>query len=226
VFKANREVIKGGFRSPRRFALIHYLVQRYQRRFWIRIEQISIQGDHIHLLIRTTRRSQYLHFFRVLAGQIAQRFEKEGLLTFNNEKAPTNSKVKTNVISASNVILNKGNGPAAKAVTDTPERQASVGGKSFGARSEMSFRDDSGSSVNAGSSLKFGTGVGLLAGSGVKLKRLWKSRPFTRVVKGWRAYKTVRDYIQLNEKEALGEIPYRSERMKGMSSTDWEVLWS
>jgi len=80
VLKANKDVIRGGFRLARRFALIHHLLQRYRIKFWIRIEQVSIQGDHIHLLIRTTRRSQYLYFFRVVAGQIAQRFEKEGLL--------------------------------------------------------------------------------------------------------------------------------------------------
>ncbi len=56
--------------------------------------------------------------------------------------------------------------------------------------------------------------------------KLWKYRPFTRVVKGYRAYKTVRDYIQLNEKEAIGEIPYRMRRLKGLSASEWEALWA
>lgn len=55
---------------------------------------------------------------------------------------------------------------------------------------------------------------------------LWKHRPFSRVVRGWRAYRIVRDYIQLNELEARGAIPYRESRLKGMSSADWEILWS
>ena len=59
-----------------------------------------------------------------------------------------------------------------------------------------------------------------------KLTKLWRYRPFTRVVKGYRAYKTVRDYIQLNEKEAIGEIPYRKRRLKGLSASEWDVLWS
>jgi len=59
-----------------------------------------------------------------------------------------------------------------------------------------------------------------------KVKKLWRHRPFTRVVKGWRAYNIVRDYIQLNEKEALGDIPYRAERLRGLSSSDREILWS
>ncbi len=59
-----------------------------------------------------------------------------------------------------------------------------------------------------------------------KLTKLWKYRPFTRVVKSYRAYKTVRDYIQLNEKEAIGEIRYQKRRLKGLSSSEWEVLWT
>jgi len=44
------------------------------------------------------------------------------------------------------------------------------------------------------------------------------------VIKGYRAYKTVRSYIQLNECEARGEIPYRKSRLRGLSSVEWEVL--
>lgn len=55
---------------------------------------------------------------------------------------------------------------------------------------------------------------------------LWKHRPFTRVVKGWKAYRIVRNYIQLNEKEALGVIPYRKTRLRGLSMKDWQLLWA
>jgi REP element-mobilizing transposase RayT len=57
------------------------LIRKYAFKFYIKIHHLSIQGDHIHLHIRTTRRSNYQSFFRVVAGQIAQQFEKEGLLT-------------------------------------------------------------------------------------------------------------------------------------------------
>ncbi len=136
-------MVRGGFRQSRRFALIHHLVQKYKFKFYVKVEQISIQSDHLHLLIRTTRRSNYQSFFRVVAGQIAQQFEKQGLLTV--------------------------------AVTDTP--------------GEL-------------------------------------SRYFTRVVKSWKAYQTVRDYIQLNEKEAIGEITYQKRRLKGFSQSEWEALWT
>jgi len=124
VFKANKDVIRGGFRLSRRFALIHHLLQKYRMKFWIRIEQVSIQGDHIHLLIRTTRRSQYLYFFRVVAGQISQRFEKEGLLSVSSSKAAVSANAKA--LASSNQHPNKG-------VTDTPKWRASVEGGSFGA---------------------------------------------------------------------------------------------
>lgn len=143
VFKINKGVLRGGLRAPQRFALINKLVKKYQEKFHISVEQFSIQNDHIHMLMRTSRRSNYQSFFRVLAGQIAQQF-----------------------------VLQKW-------VTDTPK--------------------------------------------GVKL---WKHRPWTRVVRGgWRAIQTVRNYIQLNEKEVLGKIPYKKQRLRGLSTAEWETLW-
>jgi len=234
VFKANREVIKGGFRLARRFALIHHLLQRYRIKFWIRIEQVSIQGDHIHLLIRTTRRSQYLYFFRVLAGQIAQRFEQEGLLT-GHTLHPKEKPFKS--ISPAGAVTT--NAKAFRPVTDNPKWRTSVEEGSFGASKvsvkEMAVTDTPGRrTLVEGSDLRdsqnevlgFSQDKALRPSQEMNLKRLWRHRPFTRVVKGWKAYQTVRDYIQLNEKEALGDIPYRSERLSGLSSADWEILWS
>jgi putative transposase len=172
VFKANKATIKGGFRSSQRFALVHHLVQKYKFKFYVKVEQISIQNDHLHLLIRTSRRSNFQSFFRVVAGQIAQRFEKEGLLNV---------------------------------VTDTPAGLAGNTGTAKGTRT--------------------GTGTGARIGTGRILRKLWVHRPFSRVVKGWKAYQVVRDYIQLNEKEALGEISYKPNRLKGLSSSEWQILW-
>jgi hypothetical protein len=56
-------------------------------------------------------------------------------------------------------------------------------------------------------------------------KRLWMFRPFSRIVQGRRYERTVRNYIQLNEKEARGEIPYRKTRLRGLSSGEWTLLW-
>ena len=149
VFKIEKSCLAGGgLRAPRNFALVQKIIHKYAAMFFVKIEQISIQGDHVHLLVRASRRTHFHHFFRVTAGQIAQRFAREGLLV-------------------------------ARAVT----------------------------------------------GTAAAARKLWKYRPFTRVVRGWRAYKTVRDYIQLNEKEARREIKFHKLRLKGLSLDDWDKLW-
>jgi len=67
-------------RAPQTFGLVQKIILKYAKRFNVHLDQISIQNDHCHLLVRTKRRSLFHHFFRVVAGQIAQVFEKEGLL--------------------------------------------------------------------------------------------------------------------------------------------------
>ncbi len=167
VFKINRIVLKTqSLRTHQNFKLSHEIIQKYADRFFIKIEQISIQGDHIHCLVRTYRRSFFHHFFRVASGQIAQQFEKtDKLRSIVDER-----------------FKNK-----PRSVTDTPKY-----GKETLKR---------------------------------KLK-LWLYRPFSRVVRGYKAYKIVRNYIQLNEKEALGIIPYKKNRLRGLSLAEWQILWS
>jgi REP element-mobilizing transposase RayT len=160
VFKIERSRLKTqSLRSPKTYSLVLSVVRQYAKRFLVKVEQISIQGDHCHLLVRAPRRAKFHHFFRVVAGQIAQRLKLEELL------------------------VGQGPGLRQRAVTDTPRSPR----KSTG---------------------------------------LWKYRPFSRVVRGWRAYKIVRDYIQLNEQEARGKIPSRKSRLRGLSSGEWQLLWS
>ena len=165
VFKINRIVLKTqSLRTHQNFKLSHEIIQKYADRFFVKIEQISIQGDHIHCLVRTCRRSFFHYFFRVVSGQIAQQFEKTDKLRF--------------------VIDER-----FRRVTDTPK------------------------DVN----------------NTLKIKRklkLWMYRPFSRVVRGYKAYKIVRNYIQLNEKEALGLIPYKKNRLRGLSLAEWQILWT
>ncbi|MEK6774032.1 MAG: transposase [Bdellovibrionota bacterium] len=82
VLKANKDSVRGGLRSYRRYFLIQKIVDRYAQKFFVKIEQVSIQSDHVHFLVRATRRTDYQSFFRVVAGQIAQQFQKNGLLNF------------------------------------------------------------------------------------------------------------------------------------------------
>jgi putative transposase len=154
VFKSNYRVL----RTPKRFLMVQRILQRYALMFRVRIEQVSVQGNHIHLMIRTTRRSKFQAFFRVVAGQIPQHFEKEGVL-------PPKTKV-----------LKR------RSVTGTPQ--------------------------------------------GLRDLQFWEHRPFTRIVRSRRDRENVRDYIRLNELEALGVLPYREQRLKGLSIKERrELLW-
>lgn len=140
VFKVNKKAVRGGLRSSRSFSLINLLLKKYAYKFYVKVEQFSIQHDHIHILIRGGRRAQLQSFLRVVAGQFSQR------------------------------------------LTDT-----------FNSRNEG--------------------------------PRIWKHRPFTRVVKGFRAYQIVRNYIQLNECEANGR-PYSKTRLRGMTAEQLRELWA
>jgi REP element-mobilizing transposase RayT len=168
VLKANRECIDRGFRTPRRFLLIHRLRDRYAKRFLIKIEQMSVQGDHIHLIVRTNRRSGLQNFMRVFSGQIAQQLQNAGFIKF--------------------------------VVTDTQitEKLQTKTRPALATKKRVSPQ---------------------------KLK-LWMYRPFTRVVIGRRALITLENYVELNEKEAERAIPYRKERLRGLSKDEWEILWS
>ncbi len=148
VLKIIKSKICRSLRQPKNHQIVMALFKKYAAHFKIRVDQISIQNDHIHCLIRAPKRSAYINFFRVIAGQIAQK-------------------------------LIQNFGQLCDAVTDTH-----------------------------------------------KIPKLWKYRPFSRVVRGFKAYNRVRNYIQLNEKEALGIIPYRKNRLAGLSTADWKILWS
>lgn len=152
VLKTEIKSLRRGLRSPLGFYLINHIIKKYARRFFVKVEQVSINHDHVHLLVRFSKRSFGQHFLRVVAGQIAQQFQKNGFL-------------------------------AAKNVTDTQNTRA-------------------------------------------KTTKLWKYRPFTRVIQGWKPYLIVRNYIQLNIKEASGAIKFKPLRLKGLSSAEWEILWA
>ncbi len=48
VLKVNKECVRWGLRTYRRYFLIQKIVDRYARKLFVKIEQISIQNDHIH----------------------------------------------------------------------------------------------------------------------------------------------------------------------------------
>lgn len=72
VFKIDIAKFPRGLRNPVTHTLINQLIRKYAKRFFVKVEQCSVQRDHIHLLIRCPKRSFFHHFFRVVAGQISQ----------------------------------------------------------------------------------------------------------------------------------------------------------
>ena len=58
---------------------------------------------------------------------------------------------------------------------------------------------------------------------GVK-KGFWPYRPFTRVVRGLKGLIIAKNYVKLNEQEALGEIPYKPLRTRGLSPPEWLLI--
>jgi REP element-mobilizing transposase RayT len=73
-------------RTLKTFRICNHVIKTYAKKFKVAIASYSIQHDHIHLLIRTNRKSQYQSFFRVVSGQIAQRVTD----TFHCEKFKEN----------------------------------------------------------------------------------------------------------------------------------------
>jgi putative transposase len=47
-------------------------------------------------------------------------------------------------------------------------------------------------------------------------KGFWDARPFTRVIRSFRGYRVARDYVTLNQLEALDIIPKRAGRLKDL----------
>jgi REP element-mobilizing transposase RayT len=69
--------------------IVHRVLQKFSRRFQIRIYENAICGNHIHLLVKATSRRNLQNFFRVLAGQIAQEILRKFPLQKHESKAFT-----------------------------------------------------------------------------------------------------------------------------------------
>ena len=194
VFKTDIKSLRRGLRSPLGFKIVNQTIQKYARRFFIKIEQVSINHDHIHLLVRFPKRSHGQAFLRTVAGQIAQQFQKKGFLIPGYVAESYQSKTSI-------------------AVTDTPSNpklRTQANQQAAATSYERRRNTTTKKSINNPNN---------------RSNKVWKYRPFTRVIQGWKPYQIVRNYIQLNIKEAAGEIHYKKDRLKGLSSSEWEILW-
>ena len=57
-------------------SLIERVIQKYSKRFRIRVYEKAIVTNHIHLLVKGQSKTELANFFRVTAGQIAQEILK------------------------------------------------------------------------------------------------------------------------------------------------------
>lgn len=157
VLKCNRTHTKS-LRLPQHFAICTHVIQKYGKRFFVKIEQMTVQADHIHLIIRISQRSQSHNFLRVVAGQIAQRLQQMGLAKVSLKHIPD---------------------PALPKYKKQHQRT-----------------------------------------------RFWKWRPYTRMVIGYKAWRGLQNYLQLNELEAGAKIPSQRKRLSGMSGDLLRELWN
>lgn len=64
VFKIVKKNLRyQSFRHPKNFRYVQFLIKKYSAHFRVRIEQISYQHDHIHIMAKSSRRSNFHNFF-------------------------------------------------------------------------------------------------------------------------------------------------------------------
>ncbi len=63
---------KSGMRSPKALAQVQQAIQRAAKRHGVKIFEQANVGNHIHLLIKITRRARWNGFIREITGRIAQ----------------------------------------------------------------------------------------------------------------------------------------------------------
>lgn len=51
------------------------LIHRYEKLFGIRTYGVSVQKDHLHLVVKISSRIQYLKFIRTLTGMLSRQFQ-------------------------------------------------------------------------------------------------------------------------------------------------------
>ena len=71
VLKANKQL-----NLFEEFEQIKYLINKYSWKFHIKVYDLSIQKDHIHLLIKIEERESYMKFNRSLCGVLARQYGK------------------------------------------------------------------------------------------------------------------------------------------------------
>ena len=62
---------KNSFLVSRNYKVIENIIQCFAKKFGVKIYQLAINGNHIHLLLRITNRPMYRAFIKAVSGKIA-----------------------------------------------------------------------------------------------------------------------------------------------------------
>lgn len=57
------------FLNTRNKQAIHHMIQRTAKTYGVRIYQVALMSNHLHLVIKISHRNSYKTFVRVLAGR-------------------------------------------------------------------------------------------------------------------------------------------------------------
>lgn len=71
VLRSEFAVGRDSFLARRHQPQVHRILNHFAKKFGVRIYQMSINGNHIHLLVRITSRKLYRAFIKAVAGKIA-----------------------------------------------------------------------------------------------------------------------------------------------------------
>jgi REP element-mobilizing transposase RayT len=81
------DLAKGSRSLLKNKALVLRILQKFSRRFRIRVYEKAVCGNHIHLVVKADTHRDLQNFFRVFAGQVAQEILRDFPLQKHEEKA-------------------------------------------------------------------------------------------------------------------------------------------
>lgn len=86
VLRANYRPRLGGFLSPRNKRIVERVLAKLATKYGVKIQQLAINSNHIHVLLKLSNRHTYAAFIRSLTGIIALQISKSNKLRALSKK--------------------------------------------------------------------------------------------------------------------------------------------
>lgn len=178
--------------------LIHKIVAKASKRFHVRVYEIAIVSNHIHLLVKGKNRLGLQNFFRVVAGHIAQKILHEFPITQEERSkrggAPHFQKH----------ITTGDTGGMLPRKLNHKKRSNTGGAPPSDAKRKSAAPSDS---QNKGSASCDGA-------TSRRECKFWQFRLYSKVIAWGRQYINVKKYLLQNTLEALRLIAYKPRRQR------------